>query len=69
MLAEDKFTELRAGMDEIYSSMVILQQAVKNEYEEANTDDINNHLELVVNRLKELRSDAFKLQDELFTTK
>lgn len=65
-MAEDKFTELRAGMDEIYSSMVILQQAVKNEYEEANTDDINNHLELVIDKLNELRDNAGKLQDEIF---
>ncbi len=68
MTNEDKFTDMRESMDEIYSSMVILQQAVKNEFDSANLNDINNHLELLINKFAQLKQNAFELQNNLFVS-
>ncbi len=68
MTNEDKFTDMRESMDEIYSSMVILQQAVKNEFDSANLNDINNHLELLINKFAQLKQTAFELQNNLFVS-
>lgn len=69
MTPEDKFTDLRESMDEIRSSITILKQAIKNEYDPADKRDIENLLELVSTKLDKYVLDAGTLQSELFVKK
>ncbi len=63
---EDRFANMRASMDEIRSSMVILLQAVKNKHDMAELTDINNHLEIVINKTDSLIEEANNIYNEIF---
>lgn len=46
----EQLYDIEGNLSEIKSNMVILQQAVQNEYNRANLDDIDNNLELLINK-------------------
>lgn len=46
----EQLYDIEGNLSEIKSNMVILQQTVQNEYNRANLDDIDNNLELLINK-------------------
>ncbi|MGM9993646.1 MAG: hypothetical protein ACI37R_02840 [Candidatus Avigastranaerophilus sp.] len=47
---EDKLTELQGNLREIKSSLIILQQAIENNDEIINIEDIDNHLKILIEK-------------------
>lgn len=46
----DNLTELQGNLREIKSSLIILQQAIENNDEIINLEDIDNHLEILIEK-------------------
>lgn len=63
---EDKYTAFLAHLKEIKSSMILLQNAVRNEFDETNLKDIDNLLEILNNKFNEITYKAELLKDEIF---
>ncbi len=50
---KDEFTELRLKMQEIYSCLIVLQQAVSNENSLITNANIDDYLEIVIDKTAE----------------
>lgn len=46
----DNLTELQGNLREIKSSLIILQQAIENNNEIINFEDLDNHLEILIEK-------------------
>lgn len=49
---EDLIAEIRLDILELQSSMTILNQALTNEFEEVEKEDIHNHLQILMGKLE-----------------
>ena len=62
---EDKWADYNATLREILSSLQILQSAVQNLHNPPEINDIDNNLEIIINKIKEVINNDF-IEKKLF---
>ena len=66
---EDLIAEIRLDILELQSSMTILNQALTNEFEEVEKEDIHNHLQILMGKLELIVKQFDKIYEILFNSK
>ncbi len=66
---EDKLANIQIGIEEIKSCIIILNQSIKNEYDPANLNDINNVLELLLTKINKIIKETNEISYDLFENK
>lgn len=63
---ENLISEHTLNLKEILSSIVLLQQAIQNEYAEIKLKDIDNHLEIIIEKLNDTIINTDEIEKTLF---
>lgn len=64
---EDKIAENILNLREATNSLIVLQQAIRNDFEEISMEQIDDSLNIAVEKLKKVLSEANDIETELFS--
>ena len=62
----EELLDIEGNLMEIKSNLVILQQAVQNEYNKAALEDIDNNLELIINTFDKVLDKTKKFESKIY---
>ena len=61
----EELLDIEGNLMEIKSNLVILQQAVQNEFNKATLEDIDNNLELIINTFDKVLDKTKKFESKI----
>ena len=65
---ENFIAEYSLNFKEIRSCIVLLQQAIQNDFSETNLKDIDNNLEIIIDKLDRILEDINETEESLFSS-